>query len=156
MSISVDDGAYPFVLQQFPRGRKPERELYALFARMSEIAKRAAHARTVHVVVAVGDEDFNAAERKIIAACMEAAPPEEVAHVIGAFAVIESPLARGVLTALRWLAPMTLPVVPARTPDEAIDLAAARLRGAEVTVPPAIEEDARVRARRPHAEAKRG
>ena len=156
MSITLIDETYPFILQGFPAGPKTEPALRDLFRRMSEIAQRAVEGGTVHVVVAVGDEHFTAAERKVVAECMSQAPRQEAERVVGAFAVIENPFARGVLTALRWLAPKAIPVVAAGTPDEAIELARACLQRAGVGVHPDAVDHARIRARRLHDSARRG
>jgi hypothetical protein len=150
MAIVIDEDAYPFVLQAFAPV-KGEPALHELFARMSAIANRAIEQSTVHVVIAVGDERFTAAERKVIAEQMAIAPKLEAARVVGAFAVIESGFARGVLTALRWLSPNSIPVVAASTPDEAIELAVARLKEHGVEVPAAIVGNARVAAKKLHA-----
>jgi hypothetical protein len=150
MSIALIDETYPFILQGFPVGPKTEPALLDLFRRMSEIAQRAVENGTVHVVVALGDEHFTAAERKVIAECMSQAPREEADRVVGAFAVIENPFARGVLTALRWLAPNVIPVVATSTTDEAIELAQACLRVAGVDVHANVIGHARVSARKLH------
>jgi hypothetical protein len=150
VSITLDDSAYPFVVQAFPEGPKTAEALRDLFGRMSAVAERAVRERTHHVVVAVGDEHFTAAERKVIAQCMSEASVEEQARVVGAFAVIESSIARGVLTALRWLAPGVIPVVAAATPFEAIDLARERLELAGVHVAPETVVRARIVARQLH------
>jgi hypothetical protein len=155
VSITLDDSAYPFVVQAFPVGPKTEAALRDLFRRMSAFADRAVREHARHVVVAVGDEHFTAAERKVIADCMSQASAEEQARVIGAFAVIESSLARGVLTALRWLAPSVIPVTAAATPHEAIDLARGRLEAAGIHVAPDTVVRARIVARQLH-EAVRG
>jgi hypothetical protein len=135
VAITIDDSVYPFVLQGFPSGPKSDPAL---------------RDGTLHVVVAVGDERFTAAERKIIAECMAMTATEEEARVVGAFAVIENSVARGVLTALRWLAPHAIPVVCAATPEEAIDLARTRLEVAAVDVPPDVVLRARIAARKLH------
>jgi hypothetical protein len=150
VTITLDEDAYPIVLQGFPAGPKGEAALHDLFARMSVLAERAARDGTVHVVVALGDEHFTAAERKVVAQRMEEATPEEAARVVGAFAVIESGFARGVLTALRWLAPHVIAIVAAATPDEAIDLARARLHAVGVDVPLDVIVRARIAARKLH------
>ncbi|HEY6460876.1 MAG TPA: hypothetical protein VIY73_12020 [Polyangiaceae bacterium] len=150
MGIVVDEDAYPFVIQGFARV-KGEAALHELFARMSVIARRAIEQGSLHVVVAVGDERFTAAERKIIGEQMAIAPKDEAARVVGAFAVIESGFARGVLTALRWLSPNSIPVVTASTPDEAIDLGFARLHEHGVAVPATVVESARAAAKKLHA-----
>jgi hypothetical protein len=137
MAIVIDEDAYPFVLQAFAPV-KGEPALHELFARMSAIANRAIEQSTVHVVIAVGDERFTAAERKVIAEQMAIAPKLEAARVVGAFAVIESGFARGVLTALRWLSPNSIPVVAA-------------LKEHGVEVPAAIVGNARVAAKKLHA-----
>jgi hypothetical protein len=133
MAIVVDEDTYPIVLQGFP-AEKGERALHDLFARMSAIAKRSIRQDTVHVIVALGDEHFTAAERKLVADQMTIAPKDEAARVVGAFAVIESGFARGVLTALHWLSPESIPVVGAPTPEAAVEMAAARLRARGVPV----------------------
>jgi hypothetical protein len=133
MAIVVDEDAYPIVLQGFP-AQKGERALHDLFARMSAVAKRSIRQETVHVIVAVGNEHFTAAERKLVADQMTIAPKEEAARVVGAFAVIESGFARGVLTALHWLSPDSIPVVAAPSPEAAIEMAVARLRARGVPV----------------------
>jgi hypothetical protein len=150
MSITLIDETYPFILQGFPVGPKTEPALRALFRHMSEIGERAVRGGTLHVVVAVGDEHFTAAERKLIADCMAQASREEAERVVGAFAVIESGFARGVLTALRWLAPRVIPVVAAATTDEAIDLAKACLQNAGVEVQAEVVALARIHARKLH------
>jgi hypothetical protein len=156
MGITLIEETYPFVLQGFPAGPKTEPALRDLFRRMSDIAQRAVETGTVHVVVAVGDEHFTAAERKVIAECMSQAPRDEAARVVGAFAVIENPFARGVLTALRWLAPNVIPVVAASTTDEAIELAKACLREAGVDLHPDVVGHARVSARKLHDSVRGG
>jgi hypothetical protein len=60
-------------------------------------------------------------------------------------------MARGVLTALRWLAPSAIPVVAAATPDEGIDLAEARLKRAGVLVEGDVVVRAHLAARKLHA-----
>jgi hypothetical protein len=154
LMITVDVDAYPFVLQGFPKGRKEDEEIRALFERMALVAEDAIQNDTRHVVIAVGDDDFTAHERRVIAACMAAAPAAHAARVVGAFAVIESTFARGILTALRWLAPGVIPVVAASAPDEAIDLAERCLIDAGVTGPTGRLplERAHVHARRLHGE----
>lgn len=152
MSILLDLDSYPFILQGFPRGPKTEAEIAALFDEMAVVGRRAVETGALHVVIALGDESFTAAERRIIANRMARAPADQAARVIGAFAVIESTLARGVLTALRWLAPRVIPVVAAATPDEAVDLAEACLTAHGVMPALAIIERARLRARRLHVE----
>jgi hypothetical protein len=154
MSITLIEETYPFILQGFPSGPKTEPALRDLFRRMSEIAERAVRNRTVHVVVAVGDEHFTAAERKLIAQCMAQASREEAERVVGAFAVIESTFARGVLTALRWLAPNVIPVIAAATTDEAIGLAKACLQKAGVDVHADVASQARISARKLHDAAR--
>ena len=156
VNIVLDEASYPFLLQGFRAGSKAEHDLRDLFRRMSTIAERAAEQGTVHVVVALGDENFSAAERRVVADCMAKATPEEAARVVGAFAVIESGFARGVLTALRWLAPQVIPVIAASTPDEAIDLAAARLREVGVDVPLTVDAQARAHARALHSRLRGG
>jgi hypothetical protein len=156
MGVILIEETYPFVLQGFPAGPKTEPALRDLFRRMSEIAQRAVTAGTVHVVVAVGDEHFTAAERKLVAECMAQASREEAERVVGAFAVIESTFARGVLTALRWLAPNVIPVVAAGTPDEAIELAEACLQKAGVDVHPDVVVRARTSARKLHDSTRSG
>jgi hypothetical protein len=156
VSIAVVEETYPFVLQGFPKGPKTEPALRELFRRMTAIGARAIRDGTVHVVVALGDEHFTAAERRVIADCMAHASKEEAIHVIGAFAVVESGFARGVLTALRWLAPNVIPVVAAATTDEAIDLARARLELAGNAAPPEIVATARVSARKLHESCRQG
>jgi hypothetical protein len=156
MSITLIDETYPFILQGFPAGPKTEPALRDLFRRMSEIAQRAAESGTVHVVVAVGDEHFTAAERKVVAECMSQAPRDEAERVVGAFAVIENPFARGVLTALRWLAPNVIPVVAAGTTDEAIELAKACLLKAGMDLHSDVVGHARVRARKLHDSVRGG
>jgi hypothetical protein len=151
--VLIED--YPFVIQGFPKGPKAETAIRDLFRQMSAIGARATREGTVHVVIAVGDENFSAAERKLIAECMAHASREEAVHVIGAFAVIQSGVARGVLTALRWLAPNVISVIATATPDEAIDLARARLEHAGVEVAPDVVARARADARRLHAEMRR-
>ena len=156
MSITLIDETYPFILQGFPAGPKTEPAVRDLFRRMSEIGQRAVKGGTVHVVVAVGDEHFTAAERRLVAECMAKASREEAERVVGAFAVIESTFARGVLTALRWLAPNVIPVVAAGTPDEAIALAKACLHQAGVDVLPEVVGLARVSARKLHDSVRGG
>ena len=156
MSITLDDSAYPILVQAFPAGPKTEAALRDLFRRMAEVNARALLEHTHHVVVAVGDETFTAAERKLIAECMSQAPPEEAARVVGAFAVIESGFARGVLTALKWLAPKVIPVVAAATPEEAVELARERLEAEGVTVSLETIAIARRVARRLHAAVRAG
>ena len=151
MTIPLDLESYPFILQGFPRRRKTKEEIDALFAEMAIVGRRAVETHALHVVVAVGDEDFNAAERRIIADHMAQAPAAEAACVVGAFAVIESTFARGVLTALKWLAPSVIPVVAAPTPETAIHLAEMCLRANGVVPPLAIVERARLHARKLHA-----
>jgi hypothetical protein len=152
MAILLDLDSYPFILQGFPRGAKTEAEIGALFDEMAIVGRRAVESGALHVVIALGDENFTAAERRIIAHRMARAPADQAARVVGAFAVIESAIARGVLTALRWLAPRVIPVVAAATPDEAIDLAEKCLDAQGVIPALAIIERARIRARRLHAE----
>jgi hypothetical protein len=154
MSITVDDDAYPFLVQAFPRGRKSEASIAGLFARMNAIGERAIRESTRHVVIAVGDEDFTAAERRLVAEHMANADPEVAACIAGAFAVVESTVARGVLTALHWLAPKSIPVVAAATPDEAVGLAERRL--IEVGAQPSLAAVARAKliARRLHGDAR--
>jgi hypothetical protein len=149
--IIVEEGVYPILLQGFPLGPKGEEALRDLFTHMGGIAARALRDGTVHVVVAVGDEHFTAAERKVIAEGMEHATPEEASRVVGAFAVIANPFARGVLTALRWLAPHAIPVVAAATPEEAVVLGADCLRRHGVDVGGELAARASVAARRLHA-----
>lgn len=155
MTISLDLESYPFILQGFPRGPKPETEIHALFDEMEIVGRRAVEGGLVHVVIAVGDEGFSAAERRIIAARMAAAPPAEAARVVGAFAVIESALARGILTALKWLVPSAIPIVAAETTDEAVELAEACLRAHGVVPPLAVVERARIHARRLHVQMRK-
>lgn len=155
-TLIIDEGAYPILLQGFPRGPKGEDALRDLFVRMSVIAARAVRENTVHVVVAVGDEHFTAAERKVVAEGMARATPAEASRVVGAFAVVPNALARGILTALAWLAPRAIPIVPAATPEEAVELGAACLRQHRVGVGHDLVARARIAARELHGRMQGG
>lgn len=61
--------------------------------------------------------------------------------------VVDSPIARGAMTAMNWLFPPPNEQVVVATFGEAFDLAIARLRSAGVDFPPALEQLARTRPR---------
>ncbi len=77
MGILLDLDSYPFILQGFPRGAKTEAEIAALFDEMAIVGRRAVESGALHVVIALGDENFSAAERRTIANRMSRAPADK-------------------------------------------------------------------------------
>jgi hypothetical protein len=61
--------------------------------------------------------------------------------VIGGVFVIDSPIIRGVLTALLWLQPMEMPYEVVRDLDDAVRWAIGRFDAAHVPVPPRLHDE---------------
>jgi hypothetical protein len=120
--IQVESAYYPYLLMRVS-GEPTERELASMFDATDAVSQLALEKKTRHVSISVGEPKLGARERKYIASRIAAMPKEHMSLSLGSFVVVESAAFRGVLTALRWLAPSLVSVDPVKSIDQALDAA---------------------------------
>lgn len=115
----VDDRYFPLVVNIIPERIHAE-HLPAFFAKSEAILRRGQPYVTISDTTACRELP-NAVVRKALADWSKAFEPLMKRHTVGSAIVITSPLMRGGLTALFWLAPPPYPQQVVATLTEAID-----------------------------------
>lgn len=118
--ILVEAKFYPFLLMSVRGNGHSDREYSAMFDATDAVARRALHDRTKHVVISVSTGTMSAGERQLVAKRMASAPKELATVILGTYVIVASAAFRGVLTALRWLAPALVNLEPVASVDAAM------------------------------------
>lgn len=142
--ITINTDHYPFVLASYRGDHYSEATLGAMFAQMTDIARKSIRDGTFHVAVTLGGANMNAAQRKIVSDLLAAYPAEYMERTTGSFVIVPSAVVRGAMTALRWIAPKLVMVESVATVEEAMRAGTARLRERGI----AVDEQTIIGARR--------
>jgi hypothetical protein len=114
---------YPIVLQTIGATNRTERDLERMFARISELNLEAERRGTRHVMICLTRDGLSATERKLIVKLSKEALAKPHKAMMCCYAILPDALARGGLTALKWLLPALDTTVGVATPEKAIELA---------------------------------
>jgi hypothetical protein len=143
LMILVEAKFYPFLLMSV-RGRgHSEAEYRAMFDATDAVGRTALREGTRYVCISVSSGTMSAAERKYVANRIAASPKELKDVSLATFVIVESQAFRGVLTALRWLAPALVNVDPVASVDAAMSAAAAAFERQGIQVDGALTRGAR-------------
>jgi hypothetical protein len=102
--VRVDSSRFPLLIVEW-RGAITDQELSDFFASMDALADRAANTRQHYAVLSDGEASFSAVQRHRIAAWIAGFPALRKHWDRGNYVVIASAVGRGVLTAIKWVAP---------------------------------------------------
>lgn len=143
----VDDRFFPLVVNTIPERLRAE-DLPRFFARSEEVLRRREPYVTISDTTATR-EIPNASVRRALADWNTKVEPLMKQYTLGSAIVITSPLVRGGLTALFWLAPPPYPQEVVATVEQALEVVS-RFYGASGRPLPATFEQyaAELRARR--------
>ena len=119
--ITMTTEFYPFVLTSYPAAHdNSDADFRDMFARTADIARQAIREQSFYVAIAWGAGSMTAAQRKLIAQLLQDFPQEYMDRVWGSYVIAPAALTRGVMTALRWIAPKLVMVEMAASIDAAI------------------------------------
>ncbi|MEP7124748.1 MAG: hypothetical protein ABJE95_27720 [Byssovorax sp.] len=114
---------YPFLLQTIGATQRTERDLARMFDEICELNLEAERKGTRHVMISTNRNGLSATERKLIVKLSKEALAKPHKAMICCYAILPDALARGGLTALKWLLPALETTVGVATPEKAIELA---------------------------------
>jgi hypothetical protein len=126
--IVVESKFYPYVLMSIRGDSNSEAEVRGMLESTMVIGRNALRAGTRHVCVTLGGTSMTPGERRMMASMMVDFPQELLALILGSFVVVENPIMRGALTALRWLSPKLVMIEPVPSVVAAMDAGDAALR----------------------------
>jgi hypothetical protein len=132
--ILVEAKYYPFVLMSVRGNHHTESEYGVMFDAMDAVARKALRDGTRHLVISVSNHNMSAGERKFVATRAAAIPSEQQAVSLGTYVIVESAAFRGVLTALRWLAPSLVSIDPVGSVEAAMSSAVATFKRERIQV----------------------
>ncbi len=141
--ILIESSFFPFFLTSFHGVGYSDAELGAMFEAIAATAQRAQREHTRYVSIAVGATSMSPAERKTVASLTDAMPRALSDVVLGSYVILESPVARGMLTALCWLSPRIAMVEPASSAEGAMAAATADFDAEGIAVESALVSGAR-------------
>ena len=141
--IIVEAKFYPFLLMSIQGDRQAEAEYLGMFEATEAVARKAIREKTRHVCISVGGGAMSASERRFVATRVAASPAEFRRVVIASFVVVDSAVFRGVLTALRWLAPSLVGIGAVGSIDAAMAAADETFRAHGIGVDPVCSDGAR-------------
>ena len=141
--IPISTEFYPFVLTSYRAQSNSEADYRDMFERTAEIARKSIRDRTFHVSISWGATILSAAERKVIGQLLDEYPKQYFDRVIGAYVIVPNALTRGVMTALRWIAPKLVSVESVASVDAAIRESDARLKKHAIPAERALVDGAR-------------
>ncbi|MET0285811.1 MAG: hypothetical protein ABW352_15125 [Polyangiales bacterium] len=121
--MQLDVTRFPLLLVHW-NGPEADEVMERFISAYDTFAQRAVRERRHYVVVSVGDADWTPRQRKRMAAWMDAHLDGDGRWDLGSHIVLHGALARGTLTALKWLVPRFQKVFV--HPDEPSALAAAQ------------------------------
>jgi hypothetical protein len=139
----VEAKFYPYIVISFRGTGHAEAEYRAMFEAAEAAARRALRERTKCVCISISSGSMSAAERKLVARLIEESPKDLQHAAIGTFVVVQNALFRGIITALRWVAPTLTTLEPVSSVDFAMNRAAEAFRLHRITVGSAETEGAR-------------
>jgi len=121
--VELDTSHFPLIVLRWT-GSVSDEELEDLIQRCNALADRAASEQRHYAVVSIGDAHFGPKQRKRVATWMNEHPEHRARWDLGNHVVVHGSVARGALTAVKWLAPRLSKVF--MHPDERTAVAAAR------------------------------
>jgi hypothetical protein len=124
---SVSKEFYPFILMRIGTENRTEETLAKMFAELIALNLEAERKGARHLLITTTHGSMSAAERKLIARLSKETLARPHRAMLCTFVVLPDALARGALTALKWLIPELLETVGAATPEKTVELAAALL-----------------------------
>ena len=125
---------FPLILVQSP-ARVDEDGIREMFARFDELY--VARKRYALVMDTTATRALpSAKERKVLADLVKACADEARRWCVGTAMVVDSPLIRGVMTAVSWVAPSPTRTIHVATMKEAVDWCYAQLDVAGIELPP--------------------
>ncbi len=141
--ILVEPKYYPFLLMSVRGSSHSESEYRAMFEATEAVGRKALRDKTKHVVISVSGGNMSAGERRFVADRAAATPKELEEVSVHTYVIVESSTYRGVLTALRWLAPSLVKIEPVGSVEAAMTGAAATFKAHGIAVDGAQTRHAR-------------
>jgi hypothetical protein len=127
---------YPIVLQSIGATHRDENDLERMFAAIVDLNLEAERKGTRHVMISTTKNGLSATERKLIVKLSKEALAKPHKAMMCCYAILPDALARGGLTALKWILPALETTVGVATPEKAIELATALLTRSGVPFDP--------------------
>jgi hypothetical protein len=127
---------YPIVLQTIGATQRSERDLERMFATICELNLDAERKGARHVMICTSREGLSATERKLIVKLSKEALAKPHKAMLCCFAIVPDAIARGGLTALKWVLPALESTVGVATPEKAVELATGVLTSSGVPFDP--------------------
>lgn len=152
--IKLTAELYPFILVSYQGKSCTDDEIRAMFDRMNELSRRAITDKTHYVIISLGGTSLNAANRKLIAELVNECPKEYFDRTIGSFVIVPSAVLRGMMTALRWVAPALATVESVSSLEEAVEAGVACLEKHRIAIDRGIVTEARLWLRHEHQRSK--
>ncbi len=145
-TVQFDYRFFPLVILRWP-DRIDEDGLTDFFRQNEAAGARALRERTWYVTVVVATGSVTAAQRKRITQWTRTMPAEIRERVLGSFVVIHGPVQRGILVALKWIAPDLKEVFPVESVEAAVRAGIDKLAERNVVVRATPDEIIRYVAR---------
>jgi ferric-dicitrate binding protein FerR (iron transport regulator) len=120
--VELDASRFPLILVHW-NGHVSDEMLERFIRDCEALAERAVGEQRHYAVVSIGDSDFGPKQRKRLADWMDAMPDHRQRWDLGNHIVVHGAVARGALTAIKWLTPRLSKVF--MHPDEPTAIAAA-------------------------------
>lgn len=118
---------YPFLLQTVGATNRTQRDLERMFGEIVDLNAAAERQGKRHVMICTTDGGLSATERKLVVRLSKEALARPHKAMMCCYAILPDALARGGLTALKWLLPALETTVGVATPEKAIELASGLL-----------------------------
>jgi hypothetical protein len=133
--ILVDQRWFPLILQRWPDDVSDD-DLERFFVAADDATRRALREKTwCAMVVAARRGEIDSRQRRRVAKWVRSISPEIRERTIGSFLVVNSPMQRGAITALRYILPELKDVYPVESLEIAIASAIRALGQKGVSVP---------------------
>jgi hypothetical protein len=132
---------WPVVVSAIFGKEHSEQALNEAYAQWTEFLRRGQHVLIMDMTR--GTAGATAAQRARVAAWIEQNQALLKQHQLAHIMVMDSPIIRGIVTAVAWLRPSASPQLATSTLDEAVDRAVSYLRQAGISVAPELVARAR-------------
>jgi hypothetical protein len=132
--IAVLVDYFPLVLLDMGRAPRTAADFEHMFEAFAHVNRKATETETRYAVVAITTDTLSAGERRLLAEYVNRFPARDHALCAVAVPVVPSSILRGVVTALCWLIPRLHTVSPCATCQEAVQIAASRLRMLQIVL----------------------
>jgi hypothetical protein len=147
-ALVVDDSHFPFLVATW-FGKPDEETIRYYFDWQGERLARARDqgVKVATIIDAIDAERPPSTIRKTLAECSEKILSEFDPYIVHSWVVVQSPLIRGVITALTWMTPMRLSTAP--VPRVALEDASRALLQAGIRVPSNLDPGLYIRPKNP-------